>query len=310
MAQITQTPEFLKQILDSMNEHIVVIDEQGYIQYVNHSWRHFASSNQCAMKKDWSQQNYLEECNRAAERGDKFAFKASKGITSVIQKKQTTYYLEYPCHSPSEERWFMMRVNLFTTLNKNYIVISHQNITERKVAENAVRALASIDPLTNIPNRRTFDDFFHEEWRRSVRQTSSMCLAILDLDGFKYINDQLGHLIGDECLVSVGEILLEFSNRPGDICARYGGDEFIILWGDTKIHHANEMANTLAAKISSIKLSKNDSDQHIKVSASIGLAEIQPNNGNQESDLFKLADQALYKAKGNGRNRVEGISAI
>ena len=310
MSQNTNTPEFLKHILDSMDEHIVVVDEQGYIQYVNRSWLQFGSNNQCAVKSNWHQQNYLEECHRAAKRGDEFALNASKGITSVIERKQTSYYFEYPCHSPSEERWFMMRVNLFTAANKDYIVISHQNITERRIAENTVRALASTDPLTNIPNRRTFNEFYHEEWRRSVRHASSMCLAIVDLDDFKQINDQLGHLAGDECLVAVGKILLEFSNRPGDICARYGGDEFIIAWGDTEIVHAKAMANKLAKKISQITLAKSSTDHCLNASVSIGLAEIQPSTYNQENDLIKLADQALYKAKDNGRDRIEDASTL
>lgn len=293
-----------------MDEHIVVIDELGYIQYVNHSWLQFSSSNQCAVKSNWTEQNYLEECRRAAQRGDEFALNASQGIASVIEKKETSYYFEYPCHSPSEERWFMMRVNLFTAEGKDYIVISHQNITERKIAENTVRALASTDPLTNIPNRRTFNEFYHEEWRRSVRHGASMCLAIVDLDGFKQINDQLGHLAGDECLVAVGKILLDFSNRPGDICARYGGDEFIIVWGDTEIDHAKTMAKKLASKISNIKLPKKQAQPNINASVSIGLAEMQPSTYNQESDLIKLADQALYKAKENGRNRIEDASAL
>jgi predicted signal transduction protein with EAL and GGDEF domain len=117
--------------------------------------------------------------------GDEFSNKAAAGIRSVIENRDTTFELEYPCHSPDEKRWFMMSVTHFQISEKRFFVISHKNITERKLAEEKVSNLARIDGLTNIPNRRTFDNFIHEEWNRCARLKKPICLAIVDLDNFK-----------------------------------------------------------------------------------------------------------------------------
>lgn len=95
-----------------------------------------------------------------------------------------------------------MRVTPFQVHNNDYFVISHQNITERKLAEEEVRNLARIDGLTGIPNRRTFDEFLCDEMKRCARLNKPICLAVIDVDHFKLLNDTYGHQSGDGCLVA------------------------------------------------------------------------------------------------------------
>jgi len=95
--------------------------------------------------------------------GDDFGTKAGKEIRSVIENLKNIFYCEYACHSAEEKRWFIMRVTPFQSTDKNYFVISHQNITESKLAEEKVNNLARLDGLTTIYNRRAFDEFLHEE---------------------------------------------------------------------------------------------------------------------------------------------------
>ncbi|WAJ72230.1 sensor domain-containing diguanylate cyclase [Catenovulum adriaticum] len=297
--------EFLSLVLDSITDHIVVIDETGEIQYVNKSWIAFGSNNACLIDYDWRGVNYINECDKASALGDEFATHAGSGIRNVISKKEENFYLEYPCHSPAEKRWFMMRISSFQILGDNYFVISHQNITERKLAEDEVKKQARLDGLTQISNRRTFDNFLHEEWRRCYRLKKTICLAILDLDNFKLLNDDYGHQYGDDCLIRVGELLKEFANRPGDICARYGGEEFVLVWGDTSLAQAKQLSDQLLHKITELNIQNINSPTEDYLTASIGLAEMVPNSKNGEIELIGKADSMLYKAKDSGRNKVE-----
>lgn len=296
--------EALSLILDSITEHIVVVSETGEIQYANKSWSKFGDSNACDIGADWIGVNYLDECDKAAAMGDEFGEKAGNGIRSIINKAQSLFYFEYPCHSPAEKRWFMMRVTPLHVAGKDYFVISHQNITERKLAEEEVSNLARIDGLTNIPNRRAFDEFLHSEWQRCFRLKKPISLALLDLDHFKLLNDTYGHQSGDECLVRVGALLKQLCNRPGDICARYGGEEFALIWGDTSLGQAKQLASKLLNEIANLNIANSHSPVESYLTASIGLATIVPDNSSSESELISQADTMLYKAKGSGRNRV------
>ncbi|MEQ6916775.1 hypothetical protein [Halomonas aquatica] len=105
--------DFLKSVLDTITEHVVVIDVEGDISFVNKSWISFGENNACLIDGAWRGVNYLEECDKAAAMGDEYGLKAGKGIRSVIKNDEEEYYFEYPCHSPEENRWFMMRVTPF-----------------------------------------------------------------------------------------------------------------------------------------------------------------------------------------------------
>ncbi|SEK34527.1 diguanylate cyclase (GGDEF) domain-containing protein [Colwellia chukchiensis] len=297
--------EALSLILDSITEHIVVVDVAGKIQYANKSWSNFSVNNACDMGSDWLGVNYLDECDKASKVGDDFGSQAAVGIRSVINKEQAKFYFEYPCHSPDEKRWFMMRVTAVQINHADHFVISHQNITERKLAEEAVREQACIDGLTDIANRRTFNQFLQQEWRRCARVQQPISLAIMDLDHFKLLNDTYGHQAGDECLVKIGALLKEFNQRPGDICARYGGEEFALVWGNTSLVNAKQLCHKLIEAINTLNIANQNSPVSDHLTASIGLATMIPKQEQAESALLTNADVMLYKAKANGRNRVQ-----
>jgi diguanylate cyclase (GGDEF)-like protein len=299
------TYDFLRLVIDSMADHIAVIDEEGSIQFVNKSWTTFSTDNECAISGSWKDVNYIEECERSAKIGDDFGTQALNGIRSVIENKKDSFYFEYPCHSPGEKRWFMMRVTPFHLAKKSYFVISHQSITERKNAEEKVKLQAEIDGLTGIPNRRKFDEFLFDEWKRCSRLKKPISLAILDLDHFKLLNDTYGHQSGDKCLIKIGALLKELVKRPGDICARYGGEEFILVLGNTSLAQAKQLSMNLLDKIVALNIPNINSPTKNYLTASIGLAEMVPSMGSEESELISKADNMLYKAKNNGRNRIE-----
>lgn len=301
---MNESYDFLKSVLDTITQNIAVIDSEGDILYVNKSWITFGQKNEYSIGETWNGINYVKECDKAADRGDEDGDKAANGIRSVIKGDKANFYFEYPCHSPEENRWFMMRVTPFTMQEGNYFVISHQNITERKLAEEVVLNLSRMDALTSIPNRRYFDEFLENEWRRCKRLGLPVSLAIIDLDHFKLINDTYGHQIGDECLKSVGKVLKGFAKRSSEIYARYGGEEFAIVYGNTNLDQAKLLVSKLLDEIRSFNIPNKISPTLPIFTASIGVATMYPDNKNNESDLIKKADESLYLAKKNGRNQI------
>lgn len=303
MSQKTETNDFSKLILDSITEHIVVIEEHGRILFFNRAWDEFGHNNGY-LSTSWLETNYLKVCDDAAAAGDEFGENASKGIREVLQRKLEVFHLEYPCHSPDEKRWFMMRASPFKLEGEKYIVISHQNITERKIIEEQILNLSRIDGLTNIPNRRRFDEFFEDEWRRCARLNFPITLALMDIDHFKLLNDYYGHQAGDECLIKIGAVLSKLGNRPSDLVARYGGEEFSLVFGNTTIEQSLVIINKLMNDILNLKIPNKQSPTKPIVTVSVGLAMMNPNRQNKGKNLISMADQRLYLAKEKGRNRV------
>ncbi|MCO7205697.1 sensor domain-containing diguanylate cyclase [Pseudoalteromonas sp. B5MOD-1] len=298
---MVESKEFLKSILDTISKHIVVIDEKGDIQFVNRSWQTFGDENNCQCNTQWEEQNYLAICQSAAQQGDEFGAQALSGISQVINQQLTEYYLEYPCHSNTDKRWFLMRAVPFEHASKRFIVISHINITERKIAEQQVQELARIDGLTLIANRRHFDDFYKQEWSRCARLKHPLSLAMIDLDNFKSLNDNFGHLVGDICLKEVAKLLPDYTRRPGDLCARYGGEEFVLVLGNTQSHQAQKLVTRFMAALNTLQLPELAGHP---LTVSIGLATIYPSSIDDAMLLIEMADNALYQAKEAGRNQL------
>lgn len=180
----------------------------------------------------------------------------------------------------------------------------YKAITNEKIAAERARKLeqlSNIDPLTQVKNRLYFNKRFIEEWKRGCRQQTSLSIMMLDLDYFKKINDNYGHVYGDRCLKKVAMVLQEQLPRSTDTIARYGGEEFVILLTNTTLETAEKIADRLVLAISEIKLSKDD--QVIKVSCSIGVACTIPDHHVNHELLLIAADSAMYQAKQKGRSQ-------
>jgi diguanylate cyclase (GGDEF)-like protein len=169
--------------------------------------------------------------------------------------------------------------------------------------------LASLDGLTGIANRRSFDERFAQEWNRAVRHRRPLALAMIDLDNFKQFNDLYGHLAGDRCLCAVAEALGRHVHRPDDLVARFGGEEFAVLLPHTSAEGALKVVERIRAAIVGLAI------EHIgnswkQVTVSIGYSAVIPTQNDGKSRLIEIADAALYQAKSGGRNRVETLSSV
>lgn len=165
-------------------------------------------------------------------------------------------------------------------------------------------ALALQDSLTGLANRRLFDAALDEEYARAMRNQTSLALVMLDVDHFKKYNDRYGHPQGDECLKRLSKALKSASTRPGDLVARYGGEEFVMLLPGTDLAGAITVAERVRRTVQALHLEHLD-NQGAVVTISAGItASIPLRKGKSSQDMVQAADQALYKAKESGRNRV------
>jgi len=164
--------------------------------------------------------------------------------------------------------------------------------------------LAEQDGLTGIYNRRYFDQLFEQEWRRHQRQRSPLALALIDVDFFKAYNDNYGHQAGDECLRKVASGLKAALRRPGEVVARYGGEEFAVVLPYTDHDEVLKIGPWLCESIRDLALPHAKSEVLEWITISIGMASCVPGVKNTQATLLSFADEALYKAKANGRNRV------
>ncbi|MBV5293530.1 MAG: diguanylate cyclase [Curvibacter lanceolatus] len=284
-------------ILDSIEQEIAVIQKDGQIVYVNEAWVRFGANNGLP-KTDWLQSNYLDICISAALSDEPAAQDIYAGLAGVIHGHRQDFSYEYPCDSPDEKRWFLMNVVGLTGHSKDLFVIIHSNISQRKLAEQQVERLSLLDPLTGLANRRHFMQFLTAEWQRNRREGTPVSLILLDIDDFKHINDQHGHGVGDECLKQIASLVGRCARRPSDLAVRWGGEEFMLVLGNTSVETALTMANELLAAVRRL-----ESPVHGHCTISIGVSSAVPTEDGFEA-LIQQADSALYQAKKAGKNQV------
>ncbi len=167
--------------------------------------------------------------------------------------------------------------------------------------------LATVDPLLDIPNRRKFDEVFEKEWLRARRAGKPLALMMIDLDRFKSYNDRYGHPAGDNCLKRVVKAVDRALRRPGDLLARYGGEELVCVLPETDLDGALVVSESIRAKVYQENIGHEDGVEG-RVTVSLGVAVAVPDAILSSEDLLDAADRSLYAAKDAGRNRVESTT--
>jgi len=171
-------------------------------------------------------------------------------------------------------------------------------------ANEKLEQLTLIDSLTKIHNRRYFEMQLEKEWKRCIREQQCLSIIMIDIDYFKLYNDAYGHAGGDDCLRRVAHNLRRTVNRPGDVLARIGGEEFVAMLPCVDETGAYKVAESMQKNLQQAKIPHAKSSVSDYLTASMGVASIYPSAEITTLMLFKLADKALYKAKENGRNQI------
>lgn len=172
----------------------------------------------------------------------------------------------------------------------------------------AIESLAYLDELTDVANRRRYNETMKREWARCIRYQQPFSLLIMDIDNFKAYNDHYGHHEGDQCLVKIAQSLRNVPNRPCDLFARYGGEEFVLVLPDCDEAGASIKAKQVQDSLSELAIPHNasqaDAGNAKIVTMSIGQATVRPTFNEDALGIFQAADLATYEAKSSGRNRI------
>lgn len=197
----------------------------------------------------------------------------------------------------------LMRVRRMSLKLKIQIEQEHFLQQELEAKNKQLLTLVSLDGLTQISNRRTFDETLNQEWLRLCREQKSLFLILCDIDYFKHYNDNFGHLAGDECLIQVAQTLHQVVRRPADLVARYGGEEFAIILPNTSADGAIHVAKRVQAALEAVAIPHSASEISAFVTLSIGISGGIPCCEDPPVSVIEMADRALYQAKIEGRNR-------
>lgn len=182
------------------------------------------------------------------------------------------------------------------------IRLQHFAAMQAQMAE--MQHLSVTDPLTQLLNRRAFENTVDQEWKRASRTGTRLAAIMVDVDYFKLFNDFYGHLAGDVCLQKVAGVLRDSAKRPGDAVARYGGEEFIVLLPNTDLDDAVRLAQTILQATRALNITHEKSPLTGQVTISVGVAACSASDANSSACLISAADTALYDAKRAGRDRI------
>lgn len=172
-----------------------------------------------------------------------------------------------------------------------------------------LRRMSYLDALTDIPNRRYFDEYISREWNRAGRDKRPLTLLMIDVDKFKLFNDTYGHQAGDRCLTQVAKTLSRVLRRTGDFVARYGGEEFVVVLSGTDHSGAGQVAERMRRAVAGLNI-LHPKAQSGRLTVSIGMATRMPGEHNQLEQLIAEADSGLYRAKRDGGNKCQVDGAI
>lgn len=185
-------------------------------------------------------------------------------------------------------------------------IVEHGDVVDnqwQQKLQDATR-LASFDGLTQIANRRRFDEHLDYQWQQMTREQAPLAVILCDIDYFKQYNDAYGHLAGDDCLRLVAQVLHSTLSRPGDLVARYGGEEFAAVLPQTNEEGAIAVAQRMQLALAQLKLRHDYSPVSPHVTVSMGVACTIPSHQRSIHNLLDEADQLLYQAKQQGKNRI------
>lgn len=243
-------------------------------------------------------------------------------FVTAISKEQKCIFKGYEIGAvdylfkPIEPIILQSKVKVFLDLyNQKKLVEEQSKLLELKVKELSelreanfkLESLSTLDGLTGISNRRSFDNYIDMSLKNCARADKPISLIMADIDFFKNYNDNYGHLQGDDCLIKVAKAMASSVKRPLDFVARYGGEEFAVILPETDEEGAKIIAETIRKNVEDLKITHEHSTAAPYVTLSLGIETMLPKADYSANELIENADKALYKAKQNGRNQFSAL---
>ena len=305
LAQLDHSYQLLSQVLNCLADGIAAFkairNQQGEIEDFQWLMGNAALADWVGKSPAELVGTTLSDLLRAHPNDDVFEL-----FIRVVEQHEVLQY-ELLCEPDGQiSLWF----ELMASRLGDGLVARLKNISEYKQVVTRLQAMISDlqvlttqDGLTEIANRRAFDQYLEMEWQRLARMQEPLSLIMADIDQFKRFNDRCGHVIGDQCLRRVAQAVSEVVKRPADMVARYGGEEFAILLPHTHLPGAIQVANRIQSAVRTLRLTVPHPDCE-QVTLSLGVASQIPRPQSPSESLLTQADQALYRAKRQGGNQV------
>ena len=289
----------LEQIFSACADPMIVIRDDGIIVRANKKMlEHLDCCCENVIGHPCSELLSKEECQLVTSR-----------------KKSSQTDIEIVDDNGNVTNYIMTTTPLITLDGTPGTLAQYKDITDRKQAEKALEKahaamerIARIDGLTQIPNRRTFDESFLTQWQTCIEQNTPLSIILCDIDFFKRYNDTYGHQQGDYCLTRVAQALA--TSLPGNsngLVARYGGEEFIFLLPHLSAEEVSHYAERARSHVEQLALEHKGSEVAANVTLSLGAATTVPHSDMQAQHLIRAADDALYQSKKTGRNQVTAV---
>ncbi len=289
-------------LADNSRDIVVLASLEGRRLYVSPAVRDVLGWAQ----QEWTNQNSIDFMHRE----DVADFKRT--LKGMLQGEGRRTFRYRTRHKNGEYVWVEANVRTLydeSTGKPDALVANIRDISERVDSEQKLAAAhehaqqqAQRDSLTQLANRRCFDETLEKEWRRGRHTGNPVALLMVDIDHFKRVNDCYGHRAGDQCLQALAAILRRVTRRPSDLTARYGGEEFTVLLPDINLASASVMADMLCMKVRE-QLFEAGIGRSLALTVSVGVAAQIPNKHTRADSLVEAADRALYAAKQAGRDR-------
>lgn len=296
-SNLRESEKLYRSILTVCPDSIVITDRLGIIQKISPSTQQLLGIVHSQQIIGQSIIEFLVEEER---------IRASSNIQRTFKEGNIGPIVYKAKHGTG--RTFSVEVNADVIENvdpdKTHLVLVARDVTERIEDLQRLEEKSFTDSLTNLANRRRFDEVMEKEVSRHIRAMSEMALLLIDIDYFKQFNDTYGHLNGDACLKQIALALMQSMQRPSDLCVRYGGEEFACLLPDTTLEGASHIAEKIRAKVESLGIPHANSNVSECVTVSIGVCSARGIPGFSARAIIEETDILLYESKANGRNRI------
>lgn len=313
MPDIAQNTEIFRTIAETLHIGIVVIDQDGCIWFWNQWMQERAFIEAHAVVGEPLVSLLPELGNSRLEEAILNALHHGQAsvLSHALHKAPLPLFANRTAFRNGER--IQQAVNVIPVrLSENgarYCIVQVSDVTPAAVRERLLREHAArlqthayVDALSGIPNRRRFDEYYEDEFKRAARSGEPLSVIMIDIDAFKDYNDALGHTQGDACLAQIAHAMQSTIHRTSDLIARYGGEEFVAVLPKTPLEGAIRVAENMRRKVDTLNIPHPASPITAHVTLSFGIASTQPNAQDDRNVLVTAADRALYHAKKGGRD--------